>query len=361
MSRFDLKDAGGKPDRPPARSTGGRVPHARAVFSIAERPIGADAPVYVIAEIGSNHDGELERALGLVEAAAAAGADAVKFQSFTADGLSRRGEAAHPVLEKLALPDAWIAPLRACAAERGLHFLSTPFDEGAASTLAGHDLPAFKIASGDLTHAPLLDHVAAFGRPVLLSTGLSDLEEVEAAVARIGDRVPLALLHCVASYPPSPDDWNLRAVATLAAHFGCVVGLSDHSAGHAAVCGAVALGARVVEKHLSDDPSRPGPDHAYALSTSDFAAMVSAVRDLERGLGDGLKRCAPSERGGLVGGRRSLHAARAIAAGERLDASMVKVVRPADGLPPDALAAVVVRRARRALLPDTPIVEEHLA
>ncbi len=338
---------------------GPSIPNLR----IGERIIGEDQPTYVIAEIGCNHDGQLERARELVRAAAASGADAVKFQSFTADGLSRRGEPAHPILEQLAVPDGWHEALFEEAARNEIHFLSTPFDEERADLLAQLGVPAFKIASGDLTHHGLLRHVAAFGRPVLLSTGLADRREIHRAVRTLREAGghDLVLLHCVAAYPPRWEELNLRAVATLRAELGPFVGLSDHSPGHEAVVAAVALGARVVEKHVTTDRALPGPDHAYALDFDEFAAMVAAVRRTEAALGDGRLGTADCEKDGRLLGRRSVHAAIDLEAGVELQPTLWRIVRPAEGVPADEAEDLVGRRLARAIRSGQPIRREDLA
>lgn len=333
-----------------------------STFQIDGRTVGPGSPTYVIAEIGSNHDGDLDTARAMIRAAAEAGADAVKFQSFTADGLTRRGEPAHPILERLTLPDDWHPALRDAAADVGLHFLSTPFDEERARLLRGVGVPAFKIASGDLTHAPLLRAVAAYARPLIVSTGMATLDEVRGAVEAIraaGDP-PLALLHCVSCYPARPEDMNLRAVVTLARSFGVPVGLSDHTPGHAMVLAAVALGATIVEKHVTFDRAREGPDHFYAMTFGELAAMVSDIRAVERALGDGVKAPIAREADGLRQGRRSVHAAVDIPAGASIEPTMLKVVRPASGVAPTSLEQLIGRRARIAIANDTALQWEQL-
>ncbi len=347
-------------------------------ITLGERTVGDGAPCLVIAEIGSNHDGSLERALALVDAAAAAGADAVKFQSFRAatllaprrpvPGGGWRPNEGYPMLERLEVPVEWHAALRDRARERGALFLSTPFDEERAALLAALGVPAFKLASGDLTHVPLLRRVGGYGRPVLLSTGLATVEEIVAALEAItagagatARRPPVVLLHCVSRYPLRPGDANLRALVALQARFDCPVGWSDHSPGHTLAVGAVALGACVVEKHFTDDRRRPGPDHSFAMEPNEFRAMVSAIRELESALGDGEKRPRRDEEPERLWARRSLHVAHALAPGATLEARDLKIVRPADGLPPDALALVLGRRVRRALEPDQPLYAEDCA
>jgi N-acetylneuraminate synthase/N,N'-diacetyllegionaminate synthase len=343
-------------------------------ITLADREIGDGAPTFVIAEIGSNHDGELERALALVDAAAEAGADAVKFQSFRAAGLIARrwpenggwkAAEAYPVLERLEMPAEWHAPLKERARERGVLFMSTPFDEGRAALLAALGVPAFKVASGDLTHHPLLRTLASYGRPILLSTGLAEPDEIAAALDAIEDgagapeRVPpVVLLHCVSLYPLRPGDANLRALEPLRARFGCLVGWSDHSPGHTLALGAVALGACVIEKHVTDDRSRRGPDHPYAMEPREFRAMIDAIRELESGLGDGAKRPRPDEQPERRWARRSVYAARSLPAGTTLEPNDLKIVRPALGLEPDAVLHLIGRKLRRALAVDEPIREE---
>jgi sialic acid synthase SpsE len=339
--------------------------------------LGPGARCLIIAEIGSNHDGDLARATALVDAAADAGANAVKFQSFRAATLcARRWPAtdggwqpapAFPVLERLEVPLAWHRTLAEHAATRGLCFLSTAFDEERARDLAALDVAAMKVASGDLTHLPLLRLIGGFGRPVLLSTGLATDDEIAAALHALRERQgmlavrpPVVLLHCVSLYPLKPGDANLRVLPTLAARHGCPVGWSDHSPGHTLALGAVALGACVVEKHLTDDRGRPGPDHPYAMEPAEFRAMVAAIRELEAGLGDGVKRPRPDEEPERTWARRAVWTTRPLAAGTVLEAEDLKIVRPALGLPPAALAGLVGRRLRRPLAADEPVTAEHI-
>ncbi len=326
-------------------------------ISIGERIVGVGQPAFVIAEVGSNHDGHLDRAIALVHAAADAGADAVKFQSFTAEGLSRRSEPSYAVLERLALPDDWHGQLRETALARGIEFLSTPFSEERADFLAALGVPAFKIASGDLTHHALLRHVAGIGRPVLVSTGLADLVEIEAAVKAIrgAGHVDLALLHCVAAYPPRMEEMNLRSIEVLARHFGVPVGFSDHSPGCAASLAAVALGSCLIERHVTFDRALAGPDHGYALTVAEFAEMIRSIRALEATLGAAGVAPAACEKDGRRFGRRSLHAVRDLAAGTVLSPPLWKLVRPAEGIPADEAADVIGRRLVRSIAEDQPI------
>lgn len=342
-----------------------RSPAAR--IKIGSRVVGPGRPAYLIAEIGSNHDGSLDRARALIEACAKAGADAVKFQSFTADGLyipktrEKDGWKEHPVwkaLRKFELPIDWIPALAECARKNRVDFMSTPFEPRAVEALEQVGSPAYKIASGDMTHTALIRLAARTRKPVLIATGTGELAEARKAVETVlaaGNR-QVGVFHCVSLYPPRYDEMNLRAVATLGREFGCPTGLSDHTPGHDMVLGAVALGATLVEKHVTDDRSRPGPDHPYALLVDEFAALVKAVRTLESALGNGIKHAVEREVPEKTGARRGLYAARAISKGERIDASMVKTVRPALGVPADEIDELLGSVAKRDFEPEEPFV-----
>ena len=329
---------------------------------LAGRAIGP-GPVFVIAEAGVNHNGDPELARRLVDAAATAGADAVKFQTFdpaalaaagapTAEYQRRAGAGAadqRDLLAALALPaEAW-AGLQAHALDRGLVFLSTPFDDGSAALLEGLGVPAFKVGSGELTNLPFIARLARRGRPLLISTGMADMVEVAAAVDTVvanGD-VPLALFHCVSSYPAQPADANLRAIETLRRAFGVPVGWSDHTPGIEMPLAAVSVGARLVEKHVTLDRDLPGPDHRASLEPDELAAMVRAIRSIEAALGTGIKAPVPAEADVARVARRSLHWARALDAGRLVDAGDVAILRPGTGLAPARLVDVVGRRTRR--------------
>lgn len=339
---------------------------ARAVRAVplGERRIG-EGPAFVIAEGGVNHNGDVALARRLVEAAAASGADAIKFQTFDPAALAapdaptaayqrRAGvEAAgqRELLDALALPrDAW-AGLRARAHELGLVFLSTPFDDASADLLDALGVPAFKVGSGELTNLPFLARLARRGRPLLVSTGMADMVEVAAAVDTVhaaGDP-PLALLHCVSSYPAAPGDANLRAMETMRRAFGVPVGWSDHTPGIELALGAVALGAAIVEKHLTLDRTLPGPDHAASLEPDAFAAMVAGIRAVEAGLGSGVKAPVEAERDVAAVARRSLHWRAALPAGHVATEADLDVLRPGTGLRPGRLPDVVGRPLRHAV------------
>jgi N-acetylneuraminate synthase/N,N'-diacetyllegionaminate synthase len=331
---------------------------------LAGRRIGG-GPVFIIAEGGVNHDGRPELAHRLVDAAADAGADAVKFQTFDPAALAAAGaptaeyqrlaatggDDQRAMLGRLALPlDAWPA-LRDHAHDRGLVFLSTPFDDASADLLDGLDVPAFKVASGELTNIPFIERLARRGRPMLVSTGMADMLEVARAIdaiAAAGDP-PVALFHCVSIYPAPPSDANLRAITTMRAAFGVPVGWSDHTLGIEVPLAAVAVGAALVEKHLTLDRTLPGPDHAASLEPGELGAMVVGIRTVEAALGTGAKRPVEAERAIAAVARKSLHWRRSLPAGSRIAEADLEALRPGTGLSPARQADLVGRRTRRAV------------
>lgn len=334
-------------------------------MNLGGTPIGSGAPVFVIAEAGVNHNGDIRMAKRLIDAAAKAGADAVKFQTFSAERLTvstaplakyqKRGRSRaknqRQLLQKLELDAGAHRTLRAHCRKRGIRFLSTPFDEGGADLLAGLGVAAFKVSSGDLTNVILLEHIAGKGLPVILSTGMATLADVERAVGlfRKFPRTPLALLHCVSNYPADPADANLRAIPVLRASFGVPVGWSDHTTGSTTAIAAVALGAAIIEKHITLDRNLPGPDHKASMEPADFRKYVEDIRIAERSLGDGGKRPAKSERDTARVARRSLVAARDIRAGETFEKDMISALRPGTGLAPYRIDQFLGRRAARAI------------
>jgi N,N'-diacetyllegionaminate synthase len=325
------------------------------------RPVGGGQPCYVIAEAGVNHNGSVAIARQLIDAAVEAGADAVKFQSFDAEELvtAAAEKAAYQVattgggsqlqmLQQLQLDAGIFADLRDYSRDCGIAFLSSPFDAGSADMLAELGVPAFKIASGEITNLDLLRHVSALGRPIILSTGMAWMTEVETAVQamREAGAPSFALLHCLSAYPAPPAEVNLRAIDTLREAFACPVGLSDHTQGTAVGIAAVARGAAIVEKHLTVDRTLPGPDHQASLEPRAFRDFVAAIREVEAALGDGEKRPAASERAVAIAARRSLVTACAIAAGEQITDAMIVARRPGTGLPPSARSELLGLRAR---------------
>lgn len=346
-----------------------------ATVSIGERAVGAGAPALVIAEVGVNHDGAVETAIELVDAAADAGAEAVKFQTFDSAALAtpgadlaayQRERGAHAadqreMLERLELDAGEFQRIARRCRERGVLFLSTPFDLGSAALLSELGVPAFKVGSGELTNLPFLRALSAYGLPLLVSTGMATLDEVSAAVDAVAQGgAALVLLHCVSSYPAPAEEANLRAIDTLRAAFGVPVGYSDHCLGDEVTMAAVARDACVIERHLTLDRDRPGPDHAMSMEPDELARLVARIRAVETSLGTGKKLPQPSERETRVVARRSLVAARPLSAGVTLTADALAIKRPGDGLAPDRLEAVLGRRLRRQLAVDEQLHEGDL-
>lgn len=328
---------------------------------------------FVIAEGGLNHNGRFDLAEKLVDLAAEAGADAVKFQAYVSEDIisvdaekakyqkensGPEGETQLQMAKKLELPLDDFAKLKKRCDDRGVVFLTTPFDLPSLKVIASL-APALKISSGEITHKAFVKACAKTGKPVILSTGMSTLDEVRHAVEWLGDGPkaangfpPLTLLHCTTNYPANVEDLNLRAMLTLRDAFALPVGYSDHSLGIEASIAAVAMGATVIEKHFTIDRSMDGPDHRASLDPNDLAAMIRAIRNVEKALGDGVKKPTASELPVRDVARRSLVAAKPLKAGERLTPDNVRCKRPGTGIQPAELEEALGKTLRRDLRED---------
>lgn len=325
----------------------------------------------IIAEAGVNHNGDLDLARELVRAASRAGADMVKFQTFTANRIAAASapkaayqeaatgtaESQQEMIARLELSRAdHEALVKECRAE-GIAFFSTGFDEDSIDLLVELGVDRIKVPSGEITNLPLLRHMAGKGLPVLLSTGMATLAEIDDAIRVFEEggvsREQVTVLHCNTEYPTPMRDVNLPAMASIRAAFGVEVGYSDHTQGIEVPIAAVALGAKVIEKHLTLDRELPGPDHRASLEPDAFAAMVAAIRNVElAAAGDGIKRPSPSEVGNRPIARRSIVAARPIAVGDEFTVDNLAAKRPGTGISPMRWDEVVGRRAPRAFAPD---------
>ena len=314
----------------------------RSLFAPADRP-----DVYIIAEAGVNHDGSVPAAHDLVELAAATGADAVKFQTFDPSALVSASartaayqaattgiESQRELLEQYVLPASAWPELRDHAVELGIDFLSTAFDLGSLDLVCELGVAALKLGSGELTNMPLLREAARRGLPVIASTGMATEREVADAVEWLAAASGLLLLHCVSSYPAPVEQANLRAIETLRRRFGVPVGWSDHTVGATTAVAAVALGAAALEKHVTRDRARPGPDHAASADEAAMRDYVAQARAAQSALGDGTKQPVPAEQDTAVLVRRSWHAARDLPSGTRLDSADLLLLRPATGIAP---------------------------
>ena len=326
-------------------------------FNFADRPVGRGAPCLIIAEAGVAHFGDLDKALRLVDMAADAGADAVKFQLFQVDALI--AASCREWRERLGsrrLDPEQFRVVRERCLERDIPFFATAHDEHSLDALDAMDVPAYKIGSGEVRNWDFVRLAASRGKPVILSTGMYSLDDVERAVeavAETGNR-ELALLHCVTSYPTLPAEVNLRAMDTLAGRFGAVTGYSDHTEGIHFPLAAAARGARVLEKHISLDFDVPNAqDWKVSCDASSLASLVARVRQIEAGLGHGRKEPGPSEAASLEWARKSLVAARAIPAGTVIAPDMLAAKRPGTGIAPDLRRRVEGRAAALDIEPDT--------
>jgi len=344
---------------------------------IGARSIGAGLPVYVVAELSANHLQRFERAAEIVRQAAAAGADAVKLQTYTPDTITLdadgplfriggktpwEGERLYEIYRRAHTPWEWQPQLVALARELGIECFSAPFDASAVDFLEGLAVPAFKIASFELVDLPLIERCARTGKPLILSTGMASLDEIGDAVAaaRAAGDGGVALLKCTSAYPSPPDALNLRSIAALAERFSVPVGLSDHTLDVEVVVAAVALGACIVERHVTLNRADGGPDASFSLEPAELAAMVRAIRLTERALG--APHFGPSEaEREMLRFRRSLFVVRNLRAGERVTAEHVRSVRPGAGLAPKHLSAVIGRCAARDLTAGDPLAWEDLA
>jgi len=324
----------------------------------------------IIAEAGVNHNGDLNLARQLIDAATAAGADFVKFQTFNADRQVTRSakkadyqaqvtdssESQHEMLRRLELTEAMHHELIAHCAARNIGFLSTGFDVESVNLLASLGQDCFKIPSGEITNLPYLRHIGKLGKAVILSTGMATMGEIEAAIEVLEQagtpRAKLTVLHCTTEYPTPMPDVNLRAMQSIQAAFGVEVGYSDHTLGIEVAIAAVALGATVIEKHFTLDRKLPGPDHQASLEPAELAAMVTAIRNIEVALGDGIKRLTPSEAKNKPIARKSLVASRAIKAGEIFTAENLTAKRPGNGISPMCWDEIMGKQALRDFAAD---------
>ncbi|MGB5346526.1 MAG: N-acetylneuraminate synthase [Woeseia sp.] len=319
----------------------------------------------IIAEAGVNHNGDLARARQLIDAAAKAGADLVKFQTFSADRLVTRTamkaeyqtentdkkESQHEMLRRLELDAGMHKELIAHCALRNIGFFSTAFDIESIDLLVSLGQDHFKIPSGELTNLPYLRRIGSLGKAVILSTGMATLGDIEAAIAALEQagtpRAKITVLHCTTEYPTPMAEVNLRAMQSIQRAFGVAVGYSDHTPGIEVATAAVAMGASVIEKHFTMDRNLPGPDHKASLEPKGLEAMVAAIRNIEIALGDGVKRLTQSEARNLPVMRKSLIASRTIKAGEEFSATNITSKRPGTGISPMRWDEVIGRRSPR--------------
>ncbi len=362
-----------------AQSPGEVAPQARDAtprLTIADREIARDRPPFVIAELSGNHNGDIDRARRLLDAAASAGADAVKLQTYTPDTITLdhdgpgftlgegpwAGRRLYDLYREAHTPYAWHAPLFAHARAAGLIVFSSPFDETAVDLLESLDAPAYKIASFEAADHPLIARAARTGRPLIVSTGMTTREEIARALAtaHLNGDGGVALLHCTSAYPAPLADANVAMVARLAEDFACVAGLSDHTPGTLAAVTAVALGAAIVEKHVTLARADGGPDASFSLEPDELAQLVRDCRSAFEARGEADYRRSGVEQANRQL-RRSLYVVRDVPAGAALTAADVRSIRPGFGLEPGRLPEVLRRRAARPLTRGEPLTDDMLA
>lgn len=346
-------------------------------ISVGARRVGHGEPCFIVAEAGVNHNGSFEIARELIDVAVEAGCDAVKFQTFKTEKVcspsapkatyqkqtTKAEESQLDMVRKLELPFEAFRELHRHCIDKGIIFLSTPFDYESADFLAELPVPAFKIPSGEITNLFFLEHVARKGCPLIVSTGMATIDEVSVAVEviRATGNPQMVLLQCVSNYPASPSSMNLRVMQTLEEAFGVVVGLSDHTVGTEIAFAAVALGACIIEKHFTLSHELPGPDHLASMEPKELVSLVKGIRNIEAAMGNGVKRPAAEELNTADVSRRSLVAARFIPAGTAITVDMLEILRPGTGLPPAMRPYVVGRSARHDIEPGTILRLDMLA
>lgn len=342
---------------------------------VADRPISPNNPPYIIAELSANHNGKLETALQLIEAAQKAGADAVKLQTYRPDTITLdsdgedfmirgglwNGRTLYELYQEAHTPWEWHKPLFDHARKLGITIFSSPFDTTAVDLLEDLNAPAYKIASFEAVDLPLIRYAAATGKPLIISTGMADAEEIQEAIetAQQAGCKELALLHCVSGYPAPAADYNLRTIPDMMRRFGTVTGLSDHTLGNATAIAAVALGAAIVEKHFTLDRTGGGPDDSFSLEPAELAALCRDCRTAWEALGKVDYGRKSSEQGN-VKFRRSLYFVKALEPGEVITADAVKSIRPGFGLAPKRLHEILGKRVRVAVQPATPVSWDQL-
>lgn len=344
---------------------------------IEQTPIGPGSPVFVIAELSANHGQEFEAAVELIGAAKAAGADAVKLQTYKPEtitldcdappfqigrGTLWSGQTLFELYQSAYMPWEWQPRLMEIARRVGLHCFSSPFDESAVDFLESLNVPAYKVASFELVDIPLLRRIGRTKKPVIASTGMASLDEIELAVGTLAaaGAPSIALLKCTSAYPARPRDMNLATIPDLASRFGLPVGLSDHTLGIAVPVCAVGLGACIIEKHLTLDRSAGGPDAPFSLEPAEFKSMIDAVRIAQSAIGDVHYGGAASEQA-CKSFRRSLFIVRDVEAGEKLTPEHVRSIRPGDGLDPKHFDDIIGRTAASNLARGTPLQWKHVA
>jgi N-acetylneuraminate synthase len=347
----------------------------KQTISIANRKVGLEYPPYIIAELSANHNGSMKTALEIIKQAKLCGADAVKLQTYTADTITLNsrneefmiqgglwdGQSLYELYEKAHLPWDWHKPLFEYARELDITIFSSPFDNTAVDLLEDLNAPAYKIASFEAVDLPLIKYVASTGKPMIISTGMADAEEIQEAIdaARSGGCKELAILHCVSGYPAPSEDYNLRTISNMRERFGLVTGLSDHTLDNTTAIASVVLGASIIEKHFTLNRDGGGPDDSFSLEPADLMALCRDSKTAWAALGQIDYGRKASEQGN-VKFRRSLYFVKDLKAGDIITEDAVRSVRPGFGLAPKFLEEVIGKKLIKQVSKNTPVTLNHI-
>jgi N,N'-diacetyllegionaminate synthase len=350
--------------------------HSSQMIHLDGVEVGLGKPCYIIAEIGSNHNRDFATAQKLIDISKETGCNAVKFQSYSAeglysiftpristmDGVSKGNETPFELIKRIEMPMGWHRPLKDYCDKVGITFCSTPFDQGMVDILEDVQTPFYKVASFEITHYPLLKRIAATYKPIVLSTGNSDIKDVQRAVNCLKENGcrEFALLHCMSQYPAKDQDMNLRCIETLRQEFDCPVGLSDHTVDHLSATVAVGFGMNILEKHITLEKNYPGPDHIFALEPKDLAQLVKTIRRAEAALGTGIKLMRPGEEENHRIGRRSVIAAVNLKEGDVITEEKLVIKRPSFGIHPKDIGLVIGKKVNKDIERDRWITKEDI-
>lgn len=327
-------------------------------MKINNQIVGDNAPCFIIAEIGCNHNQDINLAKRLIDATVECGVNAVKFQKFITSKLISAHHSQYHLLKKLELSDEAFLELFSYTIKKGITFLATAYDEESVEFLARLGVPAYKVASGDITNLPLLNKIALKNLPIILSTGMSNLDEIKEAIETIKEagNDQLILMHCVSTYPTKIADCNLKTINTLHQKFQLPVGFSDHSLGITMSIAAVALGACVIERHFTIDKNLPGPDQFMSLTPDELKELVKRIREVEEGLGSGIKMSLACEQGAIKTSRKSIVAAKDIPQQTTITNDMLAIKRPGTGIPPKFINQLIGKKVKGDIREDDLIV-----
>lgn len=330
---------------------------------LGNKIIGDNSPCFIIAEAGSNHNGDINQAKKLVDIAVEAGVDAVKFQTFTGDKLFSKHHPANKIVKKFEFKLDWHKDIKEYCNNKGIMFMTTPFQKDAVDLLEELNVEGYKVASGDMDYYPLLDYISNTGKPIILATGMAYMDEIKQSINRIkkGKTLEIAVLHCISNYPPKDEDINLNVIKTMRKELGIPIGFSDHSMGITIPIAAVAMGAKIIEKHFTISRKLEGMDHFYALEPDELKEMVEGIRKVEKSMGTGIKVPVQGEFAERHYARRGIIAAYNLKAGNIIEEKHLDYVRPVNGIESRYYKEIIGRKLNKDLKQDEPVCWEDLA